>query len=30
MAADADILSNVGVPGLEICRVGWGSDAGCN
>ncbi len=24
------VLSNGGVPGLEICRVGWGSDAGCN
>ncbi len=24
------VLSNGGVPGLEIRRVGWGSDAGCN
>ncbi len=23
------VLSNGGVPGLEIRRVGWGSDAGC-
>ncbi len=24
------VLSNGGIPGLEIRRVGWGSDAGCN
>jgi len=23
-------LSNGGVPGLDICRVGGGSDSGCN